>query len=243
MSDVTGGNLANYATAWSVAEYTRSQALTPWEARLVATHFPAPPARVLDLGCGAGRTTIALAGMGYQVVGIDLADTLLDEARRLAPGIDVRRMDAAALDFPDASFDAALFSYNGLDCLYPLATRERCLAAVNRVLRPGAPFLLSSHNLLGASFSGGFLYAQGWVNAARFVLAQLRAPFAREWFLAYEDGGGVQHLYSAPPDRTVRQLQRAGFSRIAVAGRDGSADATRIRWHEAHPHFVARRDA
>ena len=243
MSDVTGGNLANYATAWSVAEYTRSQALTPWEVRLVAAHFPAPPARVLDLGCGAGRTTIALVDMGYQVVGIDLADALLDEARRLAPGIDVRHMDAASLDFPDASFDAALFSYNGLDCLYPLATRERCLAEVRRVLRPGAPFLLSSHNLLGASFSGGFRYAQGWVNAIRFVFRQWHAPFAREWFLAYEDGGGVQHLYSAPPDRTVRQLQRAGFARVVVAGRDGSGDNARIRWHEAHPHFVARRDA
>ena len=241
MADVNRENLANYATAWSVSEYTRSRALTPWEARQVAAHFPAAPARILDLGCGAGRTTIALAAMGHQVVGIDLADRLLEEARRLAPGIEVRHMDAAQLTFDDGSFDAALFSYNGLDCLYPLATRERCLREVHRVLKPGGVFLLSSHNVLGASFSGGFLYVRGWINALGFVRRQLREPLAREWYLAYEDGGGVQHLYSAPPERTVGQLIAAGFARVELSGRDGTTDRTRVRWHEAHPQFVAWR--
>ena len=240
MRDVTAANVATYATSWSVSEYTRSQSLTRVEAELVGEAFPAAPARVLDLGCGAGRTTIALARLGYQVVGIDLSERLLEEARRVAPGIDVRNMDAADLQFPDAAFDAALFSFNGLDCLYPLAQRLQCLREVRRVLKPGAPFVLSGHNLLGASFSGGFWYPRGYLNAARFLLRQWRNPLASEWYFSYEDGSGEQLLYSAPPATTMRQLRDAGFGPAVLRGRLGERDPARVRWHEPHVHFVAR---
>jgi SAM-dependent methyltransferase len=239
MTDITAANVATYGSAWSIAEYSRSQALTPWEARLVSAHFPAPPARVLDLGCGAGRTTIALHRMGYRIVGIDLATALLDAARQLAPDVDVRTMDASALTFGDAEFDAALFSYNGLDCLYPLATRERCLREVRRVLKPGAPFVFSSHNFLGECFSGGFWYPRGYWNAGRLVWQQWGNPAWREDYVRYRDGSGEQLLHAAAPARTVEQLRRAGFSRVQVTDRLGTRSARAIRWHEAHVQFCA----
>ncbi len=243
MRDVTTANVSTYGSTWSVDEYTRSQTLTPWEAALVAECFPPAPARILDLGCGAGRTTIALSAAGYTVVAIDLSTQLLAEARRLAPTLDFREMDASALAFPDRSFDAVLFSYNGLDCLYPLASRERCLREAHRVLKPGCPFVMSSHNLIGATFSGGFLYLQGYVNAARFLWRQRRNAMAREWYMSYEDGGGEQLLYSAPPSRTVAQLQRAGFGRVITRGRTGERDAARVLWHESHVQFAAWKGA
>ena len=238
MRDVSAANLETYATAWSVEEYARSQALRPVESELIAEYFPSAPARVLDLGCGAGRTTIALRRMGYDVTGIDLAERLLAEARRLDPAVDVRLMDAAALDFADATFDAALFSYNGLDCLHPVAARERCLREVQRVLRPGAPFIFSSHNCVGATFSGGYFYLRGYWNAVRFVLRQWRNPFAREWYFAHRDGSGEQLLHSAPPGRTISQLRKAGFDRVVLRGQLGERNATRVRRREAHVHFV-----
>jgi hypothetical protein len=150
-------------------------------------------------------------------------------------------MDATRLQFADASFAAALFSYNGIDCIYPVAARHRCLAEVFRVLVPGGIFLLSSHNLIGSVFSGGYWYARGYWNAAKLFARQWRNPLVREWYVRYEDGGGPQYLYSAPPNYTVRQLEDAGFSVVAVRGVTGERRPTAIRMHQQHVHFVARK--
>src|SRR5689334_12418402 len=116
---VTARNLANYDSVASLAAYTQEEGLRPLESELIDELFPAPPAQVLDLGCGAGRTTIGLARRGFRVTAIDLSRGLLAEARRRYPDLDFREMDATRLEFPDESFDAALFSYNGIDCIYP----------------------------------------------------------------------------------------------------------------------------
>lgn len=238
---ITDRNLANYDSPESVRAYTREEGLRPLEAELVAEFFPRAPARVLDLGCGAGRTSVGLARLGHQVVAIDLSTALLAEARRRYPAIDFREMDATRLAFEPESFDAALFSYNGLDCIYPVESRLRCLREVHRVLRPGAPFLFSSHNHVGAVFSGGFFYPRGYLNALRFALEQRGNRQLREWYLRYPDPGGDQYLYSAPPDRTEAQLQAAGFELLALVGHSRHLPERRVRWNSQHVHFAARR--
>jgi SAM-dependent methyltransferase len=240
---VTERNLANYDSDWSAEVYSREARLRPLEDDLVRAHFPPPPARVLDLGCGAGRTTIDLAQRGYEMVAIDLADRLLDEALRHAPELDFRHMDATDLAFPDASFDAVFFSYNGIDCIYPVAARERCIAEAYRVLKPGGRFLLSSHNLLGALFSGGYFYPRGYLNALKILWRQRGNALTREWYLRYDDGGGVQHLYSAPPNRTVLQLEAAGFELTELCGFERGLPAGVVRRRSQHVHFVARKPA
>ena len=44
----------------------------------------APPARILDVGCGNGRHAIEFAWRGYEITGIDVAAIYLDEARAAA---------------------------------------------------------------------------------------------------------------------------------------------------------------
>lgn len=238
---VTDRNLANYDSAASVVAYTREEGLRPLEAELVADFFPSPPATVLDLGCGAGRTTIGLARQGFQVTAIDLSRGLLAEARSRYPDLDFREMDATRLDFPDASFDAALFSYNGIDCIYPVAQRVRCMAEVYRVLRPGGVFLLSSHNWIGAFFSGGYLYLRGYRNALKMLAEQRGNRLLREGYWLYKDDGGDQHLYSAMPGRTVRQLEEAGFEVAEVLGYRRSLPPQRVKMRSQHVHFAARK--
>jgi SAM-dependent methyltransferase len=67
--------------------------------------------RVLELGCGTGDYTVALARRGASVMAVDLALSALEITRRrarlnnVADSIRVARMPAEALAFPDASFD------------------------------------------------------------------------------------------------------------------------------------------
>jgi ubiquinone/menaquinone biosynthesis C-methylase UbiE len=234
-------NLANYSSAWSAEEYTRSEGLRGIERELVAEFMPAPPATVLDIGCGAGRTTIGLAQAGFAPVAIDLSPQLLGLARRRHPGLDFREMDAANLTFHDRTFDAALFSYNGIDNIYPVAARRRCLEEVFRVLKPGGVFIFSSHNAVGALFSGGFFYVRGYLNAMRMLALQKANPLRREWYWRYHDPGGPQLLYSAPPRVTVAQLEHAGFVVRDVRGSTGERRPGRVSRSEQHVYFVASR--
>ena len=74
-----------------------------------STCLPAPPQRVLDVGTGTGAAA-RLAGARYpeaDVVGVDVAERMVDEARRLTESTRVtyRVADAERLPFDDASFD------------------------------------------------------------------------------------------------------------------------------------------
>ncbi len=104
-----------------------------WSAEevLVLEYFP-DNAQVLDLGCGAGRTTIPLAEMGLKVVGIDFSPSMIQLAQELAEVSnvepDLQVMDAMDLKFADSNFDIALFSYNGLELLPGVEGKKKGLA-------------------------------------------------------------------------------------------------------------------
>ena len=64
---------------------------------------------LLDVGCGSGAWLTSLARLNNGVVGVDLDDAVLDIARERTSGADnveIRKMAAESLDFPDESFDA-----------------------------------------------------------------------------------------------------------------------------------------
>jgi SAM-dependent methyltransferase len=101
--------------------------------------------RLLDLGCGGGRTTVPLYKKGYQITGLDISRMLVSGLRKKFPGITVVVADAAKLPFHNHSFDIVLFSHNSLDYLYPAVQRAKALKEISRVLIPGGFFVFSSH--------------------------------------------------------------------------------------------------
>lgn len=63
------------------------------------------PARVLDLGCGAGRDLGPLKERGYEVVGVDISDGMLELARRHHADVELVQASLYELPFHDESFD------------------------------------------------------------------------------------------------------------------------------------------
>jgi SAM-dependent methyltransferase len=127
--------------------------------------------RVLDLACGQGRISRALARAGATVVGVDLSAALLDVAHafeRTAPlGIDYRRADVTAPGvLAGERFEAAVCN----QALADIDELDRALAVVAAVLPAGSAFTFS---LLHPCFPGfgptapsswspeGY-YAEGW---------------------------------------------------------------------------------
>ncbi len=90
--------------------------------------------RVLDVGCGTGALTAELVrrvGAGT-VAAVDPSDAFVEEMRRQFPDVDVRRVNAEALPFADASFDVALAQLVVHFMTDPVAG----LAEMARVTRP-----------------------------------------------------------------------------------------------------------
>jgi ubiquinone/menaquinone biosynthesis C-methylase UbiE len=98
----------------------------------------------LEIGIGRGRT-LPFYPPRIHLTGIDLSDVALAiaarRARELGVEADLRQADAAALPFPDASFDTAVFCY--VLCTVP--DDRAAVAEAARVLRPGGLLLLVEH--------------------------------------------------------------------------------------------------
>jgi SAM-dependent methyltransferase len=99
--------------------------------------LPAPPARLLDLGCGAGWTSVFFARRGYEVTGQDIAPDMVAaaEASRDRHGLANLRFvvsDYESLAF-DGGFDCAVF----FDSLHHAVDEEAALRSAFRALRPG----------------------------------------------------------------------------------------------------------
>src|SRR3712207_289760 len=85
----------------------------------------------LDIGCGTGLGAVAVAELGWSVVGVDVSRDQLAGAR--ARGVEVVETDAESLPFDDASFDAAISLWTHTD----VADFSAALREAARVLRPG----------------------------------------------------------------------------------------------------------
>jgi ubiquinone/menaquinone biosynthesis C-methylase UbiE len=98
---------------------------------------PVEGLRGLDIGCGEGSNTRAVALLGAQMHAIDVAPTFIAyarEAERADPlGIAYHAGSALALPFPDASFDFATAFMSLMD----VPEYQTALGEARRVLRPG----------------------------------------------------------------------------------------------------------
>jgi ubiquinone/menaquinone biosynthesis C-methylase UbiE len=98
-------------------------------------------ARVCDVGCGpCAHVTRLLADAGLDMVGIDLSPACIALARLEQPLLDLRVMDATALDFPTSSFDGLVAYY--LVHYLPRHSWPELLAEFSRVLRSGGRLLV-----------------------------------------------------------------------------------------------------
>jgi len=139
-------NLKAYDKPEVVAHYALLDSLTPCECLLFETYIR-PGNHVLDLGVGGGRTTPYLARRASRYVGVDYAPAMIEICQAKFPGVEFKVADASDLsDFPDSSFDAVVFAFNGIDYVLPDQARRRCFEHICRLLRPGGVLIFSSHN-------------------------------------------------------------------------------------------------
>ncbi|HKJ26022.1 MAG TPA: class I SAM-dependent methyltransferase [Anaerolineales bacterium] len=97
-------------------------------------------ARVLELGCGAGDLWSINAGRippGWEIVLSDFSPGMLENTQTVLRSYPIefqyKVVDAQAIDFEDAVFDAVIANH----MLYHVPDREKAIAEIHRVLKPG----------------------------------------------------------------------------------------------------------
>ncbi|SBT48157.1 class I SAM-dependent DNA methyltransferase [Micromonospora auratinigra] len=98
---------------------------------------------VADVGCGPGRLTAYLSGLGVDAFGIDLSPAMVDVARREHPGLRFEVGSMTDLALADASVGGVLAWFSLIHV--PDAEVPGVLAHFHRVLRPGGVALLGFH--------------------------------------------------------------------------------------------------
>jgi len=110
-----------------------------WRAATVKAIDARPGDRVLDVACGTGTSTAALAKRGARVVGIDFSPGMIAEARRRHPSLEFVQGDAQALPFGDDEFDVVTVSFG----LRNFSEPQVALGEMYRVLKPGGRLVIT----------------------------------------------------------------------------------------------------
>ena len=142
------GGLYNESMLEQVVHTVKNNLLVSWSRKMI--EMTQPGDRVLEIGCGSGETSLALALAGRRATAIDYSESSVALARRAAEvlgvSLDVRLVDATKkLPFPDDSFDFAFQA--GLLEHFQKEERIRLLALWRPVCRTMVSMIPNAHSL------------------------------------------------------------------------------------------------
>jgi SAM-dependent methyltransferase len=232
-----------------VDHYANATSLTEVEQELFSSFIPGN-SDILDLGVGGGRTTPFLSTVARSYVGVDYSEPMILRCRERFPELEFHVLDASDLSrFSDGSFDVVVFSFNGIDYIYPYAARLSCLKEVLRVLRPGGIFIFSGHNSrcisILPSLAGADVGRKVWRILRSAALTAVRVPALLFQSAFYSGSGYVNdpvhgglHTYVSTPELVEEELAASSFQLLKVVSDEPPRSAAPLlsRWF----YYVAR---
>jgi SAM-dependent methyltransferase len=230
---------------WMAGDFGKIAHFTAGEASNFVDRIAIPPgAKVLDVACGTGNTTIPAAKKSGAVTGVDIASNLLEQARKRADAeklkIDFKEGDVEDLPFADSSFDVVLTMFGAMFAPRP----EKVAAELLRVCKPGGVIAMANwtpEGFVGKSFE---------VTAKHVPPPPVPPPvlWGHEETVKQRLGHGAKHVsctrqqlqfsYPFPPRETVAFFRQyfgptqMAFARLDEAGQDALAAQLERLWAE-----------
>ena len=194
------GSFQQHGSAfWDVqGPYRTLHQINPARLQFVERFVVLSGLRVLDVGCGGGILSEALAERGASVLGIDLAESALQaaEAHRAGQAVEYRLESSRETAARGEVFDVVT-----------------CMEMLEHVADPAA-VLRDSHALLKP---GGWAF---FSTINRTFKARLGAVYAAEYLLRLVPQGTHQYDWFIKPAELSRMAERAGLTPVAFCGMD-----------------------
>lgn len=165
-------------------KYTEGSELPRTSKQYTIDCVPAGSLSILDVGCGSGMNSKALAAKGHRVCGVDLSEAAIEQYRSY--GFEGRAEDIeAGLDYPDSSFDVVFCS----EVIEHMTSPEILVSEMKRVLKPRGRLVLSTPN------SAFWLYRM--LGVFGYTVGELQHPkhfqfFSRRSLLKLLEGAGLR---------------------------------------------------
>lgn len=194
------GSFQQHGSAfWDVqGPYRTLHQINPARLQFVERFVVLSGLRVLDVGCGGGILSEALAERGASVLGIDLAESALQaaEAHRAGQAVEYRLESSRETAARGEVFDVVTC----MEMLEHVADPAAVLRDIHALLKPGGWAFFSTIN--------------------RTLKARLGAVYAAEYLLHLVPQGTHQYDWFIKPAELSRMAERAGFTPVAFCGMD-----------------------
>lgn len=194
------GSFQQHGSAfWDVqGPYRTLHQINPARLQFVERFVVLSGLRVLDVGCGGGILSEALAERGASVLGIDLAESALQaaEAHRAGQAVEYRLESSRETAARGEVFDVVTC----MEMLEHVADPAAVLRDIHVLLKPGGWAFFSTIN--------------------RTLKARLGAVYAAEYLLRLVPQGTHQYDWFIKPAELSRMAERAGLTPVAFCGMD-----------------------
>ncbi len=134
--------------------------------------------KILDLGCGNGRLHPFLKNFGYDIVGVELNEELIKEAKQKNPNVKYIQKDMREIDFKE-EFDVVLSWFTSLFYFSDKENREM-IKRINRALRKGGLFILDH-----AVWSGRLEKRASFIDENSYVILETH-EIKKPWWMIYQ---------------------------------------------------------
>jgi len=206
-----------------------------------------PGSRIVDVPCGSGRHTLALAGRGHLVTGVDISSEAIGYAERAAAdaGLAVDLSVGEMRDIPrDGRFDAAICLGNSFG-YFDLADTRAIIAALATTVRPGGGLVID-YGAVAECLLPGFTGGEDTMSAGGIdVLASREYDVLTSRLITtYEFSRGTERVRVSAPyylytnAHLTALLTEAGFTDIE---RFGTVDGQPFTFGDRRMLLVARR--